>query len=81
MNSAADIFYTVNDVMLMMDYSRSKAYKILSDLNKELQAKGFMTRRGMVPQRYFNDRFAFTAPTEHPGPSRSSKSSIKEEKK
>ncbi len=81
MNTAADIYYTPADVMQIMDYSKSKAYKVIADLNKELEAKGYLTRRGMVPKRYFNDRFAFTAATENPGPTRPAKSSIKEDKK
>lgn len=81
MNTAADIYYTPADVMQIMDYSKSKAYKVIADLNKELEERGYLTRRGMVPKRYFNDRFAFTTPTENPGPTRPAKSSTKEEKK
>lgn len=83
MNTAADIYYTPADVMQIMNYSKSKAYKVIADLNHELEERGYLTRRGMVPKRYFNDRFAFTAPAENPGPTRPrpAKSSTKEEKK
>lgn len=56
-STAADIFYNVTDVMSMLDYSRSKAYKIIASLNKELEGKGFLTRPGLVSKRYFNDRY------------------------
>lgn len=56
-NTAADIFYTVGDVMAMLDYSRSKAYKIIAALNKELEKRGILTRPGMVSRRYFNARY------------------------
>lgn len=57
MNTAADIFYTVADVMAMLDYSRSKAYKIIAVLNKELEDQGKMTRPGMISKWYFNTRY------------------------
>lgn len=62
MNTAADIFYTVGDVMAMLDYSRSKAYKIIAALNKELEDQGKMTRPGKVSKRYFNARYDLGEP-------------------
>lgn len=57
MNTAADIFYAATDVMAMLDYSKSKAYKIIAALNKELEDQGKRTRRGMISKRYFNARY------------------------
>lgn len=57
MNTAQDLFYNVKDVMRILDYSKSKAYKVIATLNKELEEKGYITRRGYVIKRYFNRRY------------------------
>lgn len=62
MNTAADIFYGVGDVMAMLDYSKSKAYKVIAELNKELEGQGKMTRPGRVSKRYFNARYDLGEP-------------------
>jgi hypothetical protein len=62
MNTAADIFYDVGDVMALLAYSRSKAYKIIAELNRELEGQGKMTRPGMVSKRFFNARFDLGEP-------------------
>ncbi len=62
MNTAADIFYGVGDVMVMLDYSKSKAYKVIAELNKELEGQGKRTRPGKVSKRYFNARYDLGEP-------------------
>ena len=42
-------FLTSDDVMAITGYSRSQAYLIISELNRELKKQGYMTRRGCVP--------------------------------
>lgn len=37
--------------------SEAYAYKLIRKLNKELNAKGFLTIRGKVPEKYFLERF------------------------
>ena len=50
-------FYTVVDVMALLGVSRSKAYKIIQNLNKELDKKGYITIAGKVPKKYFSEKF------------------------
>lgn len=60
--TARELFYTKDDVKAMLDYSDSKAYQIIADLNKELKASGFLTRDGMIPKKYFDRRYGLTEP-------------------
>ena len=41
------------------DYERQrgKAYEIIRKLNEELREKGFLTQRGRVNIKYFNERY------------------------
>ena len=50
-------FLRVADVAAMLDISESHAYKIMRKLNRELEAKGYITVAGRVNRRYFNERF------------------------
>lgn len=52
-------FYQVEDVMRILGVSRSKAYKIMQEMNKELNEKGYFTISGKVPKKYFVERFYF----------------------
>lgn len=49
-------FYTVTDVMKMLGIGRTKAYIIISDLNKELRDKGKITIAGKISKKYFEER-------------------------
>ena len=42
--TARDLFYRVDDVMRLLGYSRSKSYKIIAQLNRELEAAGLILR-------------------------------------
>lgn len=59
MNTAKDMFYFVDDVMAILSLSRSKSYKIIKELNTELQGQGVYTIDGRVNRRYFEQRFGF----------------------
>ena len=50
-------FYFVEDIMEITGLSRSKSYKVIQNLNKELAAEGYITIAGRVPQKKFNERF------------------------
>lgn len=52
-----DLFYTYEDVCEILSVSRNKAYEIIRELNKELQAQGYMTFSGRVSKKYFNEKF------------------------
>ena len=67
MNSAKDMFYSVRDVQDILDYSESKAYKVIRALNKELSEQGFNVRPGKVLRRYFNERYGLDDTAEKAG--------------
>lgn len=46
-----------NDIMEILGVSDGMAYKIIRNLNKELQAKGFHTVSGRVSRKYFEESF------------------------
>lgn len=50
------LFLTVIDVQQIMSISRSKAYEIISKLNKELEDDGYITVRGKVSRKYFESK-------------------------
>lgn len=52
-----EMFYDVEDVRVMLGYSKSKAYQVIADLNRELAASGICTRNGMIPKKYFERRY------------------------
>ena len=39
-----------------MDCSESHAYKIIQQLNRELEGKGYIIRPGRIPRRYLFER-------------------------
>lgn len=50
-------YFTAEELGIQLGVSKCKAYLIIRDLNKELQAKGFLTIRGKIPIKYFKERF------------------------
>lgn len=50
-------FLYVSDVMKLFNCSRSKAYQIIAELNRELEQKGFLFIRGRISRRYFEERY------------------------
>lgn len=60
--TAKDLFYRVEDVMQLLGYSRSKSYKVIAQLNRELKEKGYCTCDGRVNRRYFERRFGLEEP-------------------
>ena len=49
----------VNDVAEELGISVSHAYKIMQQLNRELQKKGYMTIAGRVNRKYFLEKFCY----------------------
>lgn len=47
----------VADIMKLFNCSRSKAYQIIAELNRELEQKGFLFIRGRISRRYFEERY------------------------
>lgn len=49
--------YDVEDVKRLLGVADSKAYDYIRIMNKELAEKGFLTVRGKISARYFEERF------------------------
>ena len=47
---------TVEEVMDILQVSRSAAYHVMQRLNKELREKGYITNSGRIPRSYLMDR-------------------------
>lgn len=52
-------FYTVQDVMKILQVKESKAYKIIRQLNAELEVKGYLVVAGKVSKKYFMEKVYF----------------------
>lgn len=51
--------YNVKDVMEILGVGETYAYKVIKTLNKELEENGYLTVRGRVNAKYFNERYMF----------------------
>ena len=49
-------YYKVTDVMALLECSRSFAYKVIREANKELKAKGYVVMDGRIPKSYLDKR-------------------------
>ena len=50
-------FITAEEIQEIMNVSRSKAYQIVRELNKELKAMGYITIAGKCPIQFFKQKF------------------------
>ena len=50
-------FLKAEDVAKELGISKSQAYKVIRNMNKELESKGYMTIIGRVSRYYFQERF------------------------
>ncbi|WP_370835514.1 DNA-binding protein [Faecalibacillus intestinalis] len=48
--------YTKNDVMMILNCKKTKAYDVIRKLNKELEKEGYFTIAGKVNAKYFRKR-------------------------
>ncbi|MDY4838743.1 MAG: DNA-binding protein [Lachnospiraceae bacterium] len=51
------IFISAQEVADMLGISKSKAYRIVRELNEELEAKGFITVAGRVSRKFFEEKY------------------------
>ena len=51
------IFISAQEVADMLGISKSKAYRIVREMNEELEAKGFITVAGRVSRKFFEEKF------------------------
>ena len=49
-------FLEVGDVMQILGISKSAAYKLMRQINSELEKKGYIVIRGKVSRKYFEER-------------------------
>lgn len=50
-------FYNKDDIMKILEAPEKRAKKIIKDLNKELEEKGFLYYDKVVNAKYFNERY------------------------
>ena len=50
-------FITASEVAEVMGISRSKAYQLVRQLNRELKEQGYITVAGKCPIQYFKQKF------------------------
>lgn len=53
MNKGKALFLTAADVAAIMSISVSQSYKVIRNLNAELDRDGYLTIHGKVPAAYF----------------------------
>lgn len=49
--------YNAKDIMKILCVGETYAYKVIKTLNKELEESGYLTVRGRVNAKYFNERY------------------------
>jgi len=52
-----NLFIKVDEMVSELQISRPYAYKLMREMNEELQKKGFMTISGRVSRQYFEEKF------------------------
>ena len=53
----SDYRMTANDVAQALGISKGHAYKIVRELNDELEAKGFIVVAGKIPRAFWDKKF------------------------
>ena len=52
-----DLFVTAGEVAQDLGVSKPFAYKLVRQMNEELEAKGFITIAGRVSRKYYEEKF------------------------
>ena len=52
-----NLFIKVDEIVSELQISKPYAYKLMREMNEELQKKGFMTISGRVSRQYFEEKF------------------------
>lgn len=58
-----DLFVTAGEVAQDLGVSKPFAYKLVRQMNEELEAKGFITIAGRVSRKYYEEKFYGMAQT------------------
>lgn len=51
------LFVTAGDIAEELGISKPFAYKLVRQMNEELEAKGFLTIAGKVSRKYYEEKF------------------------
>lgn len=51
------IFITVTETAKILGISKSYAYKIIKQMNEDIEANGFKTISGKISKKYFEEKF------------------------
>lgn len=57
MNTEQKIYITAPELAEMLGVSMGHAYKMIRDMNRELEKSGFLIIAGKVPKGYFEKRW------------------------
>lgn len=49
-------YYTAMEVAEMLGISRTKAYKLVRDMNEELAKQGYIVVSGKIPKKYLHEK-------------------------
>ena len=49
-------FYNANDISVMVGVSRAIAYRIIEELNRELEKMNKFTFRGKISKKFFDEK-------------------------
>jgi len=52
-----NLFIKVDEMVRELEISKPYAYKLMREMNKELEKKGYMTISGRVSRQYFEEKF------------------------
>jgi len=55
-NSTNDLFIKASEVATLLDVSRSYAYRIVKQLNAELESMGYLTIDGRTNRKYLYEK-------------------------
>lgn len=50
------LYYSAMDVSELLGVSRSKAYQLVKEMNKELSQKGYIVISGKVPKKFLEEK-------------------------
>lgn len=53
------IFMNAKEVQEFLDVSRTTAYQIINDMNRDLIELGYRVQRGKVNRRYFMEKYCY----------------------
>ena len=51
------MYVTAEETMRILKVSRGYAYRVIRELNEELEKQGYRVIRGKVPRKYFQEKF------------------------